>query len=163
MLEAPRVLDSAPVPDLDAYRASGGGKGLEAARRLGAAGTIVEVAASGLRGRGGAGFPTGRKWRTVAGYESPEVPAVVAVNAAEGEPGSFKDRAIIRANPYRVIEGALIAAHAVAAGRVVIATKASFRREIERLESAVKEVVAAGWAEGVDISVLGGPSEYLYG
>jgi NADH-quinone oxidoreductase subunit F len=163
MLDQPRVLDAAPVRDLDSYRAAGGGLGLEAARRLGPAGTIVEVTASGLRGRGGAGFPTGRKWHTVAGYETPGVPAVVAVNAAEGEPGSFKDRAIIRANPYRVIEGALIAAHAVAADRVVIATKASFRHEIERLESAVKEVVAAGWAEGVDVSVHAGPSAYLYG
>src|SRR4051794_11648562 len=115
MLDQPRVLDAVPIAGLDAYRAAGGGKGLEAARRLGPAGTIDEVDASGLRGRGGAGFPTGRKWRTVAAYETPDVPAVVAVNAAEGEPGSFKDRSIIRANPYRVIEGALIAAHAVAA------------------------------------------------
>jgi NADH-quinone oxidoreductase subunit F len=163
MLKEPRVLDASPVDDLDAYRSSGGGRGLEAARRLGAAGVIDEVDASGLRGRGGAGFPTGRKWRTVASYETPDVPAVVAVNAAEGEPGSFKDRAIIRANPYRMIEGALIAAGAVAADRVVIATKASFTREIERLQAAVGEVVAAGWAGGIDVSVLAGPSAYLYG
>ena len=162
-MKEPRVLDASPVVGLDAYRSIGGGKGLEAARRLGAAAVIDEVDASGLRGRGGAGFPTGRKWRTVASYETPDVPAIVAVNAAEGEPGSFKDRAIIRANPYRVIEGALIAALAVDADRVVIATKASFAREIERLQSAVDEIVAAGWAEGVDVSVLAGPSEYLYG
>jgi NADH-quinone oxidoreductase subunit F len=163
VLKEPRVLDASLVGDLGAYRSIGGGKGLEAARRLGVAGVIDEVDASGLRGRGGAGFPTGRKWRTVAAYETPDVPAIVAVNAAEGEPGSFKDRAIIRANPYRVIEGALIAACAVRADRVVIATKASFTREIERLRAAVGEVVAAGWAEGVDVSVLAGPSAYLYG
>ncbi|MDQ1465597.1 MAG: NADH-quinone oxidoreductase subunit [Actinomycetota bacterium] len=163
MLDQPRVLDAPAVADLDSYRAIGGGKGLEAARRLGVAGVIDEVDASGLRGRGGAGFPTGRKWRTVASYETPDVPAIVAVNAAEGEPGSFKDRAIIRANAYRVVEGALIAACAVRADRVVIATKASFTREIERLRAAVGEIVAAGWAEGVDVSVLAGPSAYLYG
>jgi NADH:ubiquinone oxidoreductase subunit F (NADH-binding) len=163
MLDQPRVLDAVPIVSLDAYRAARGGMGLEAARRLGPAGVIDEVDASGLRGRGGAGFPTGRKWRTVAAYETPDVPAVVAVNAAEGEPGSFKDRAIIRANPYRVIEGALIAAHAVAADRVVIATKASFAREVEVLETAAKDIVAAGWNDGVEVSVLAGPSEYLYG
>ena len=105
MIEQPRVLDASPVADLAAYRASGGGNGLEAARRLGIDGVIDEVDASGLRGRGGAGFPTGRKWRTVASYESPDVPAIVVVNAAEGEPGSFKDRSILRANPYRVHRG----------------------------------------------------------
>jgi NADH:ubiquinone oxidoreductase subunit F (NADH-binding) len=163
VLDQPRVLDATPVADLDAYLALGGGKGLEAARRLGVAGVIDEVDASGLRGRGGAGFPTGRKWRTVASYETPDVPAIVAVNAAEGEPGSFKDRSIIRANPYRVIEGALIAAGAVAADRILIATKASFARERARLQTAVDEVVAAGWATGIEISVVAGPSEYLYG
>ena len=163
MLKEPRVLDAAPVVGLDAYRSIGGGNGLEAARRLGAAAVVDEVDSSGLRGRGGAGFPTGRKWRTVASYETPDVPAIVAVNAAEGEPGSFKDRAIIRANPYRVIEGALIAAFAVDADRVVIATKASFTREIERLQSALDEIVAAGWAKDVAVSVLAGPSAYLYG
>ena len=69
--------------------------------------------AAGLRGRGGAGFPTGRKWQTVAAYESPVYATTVVVNAAEGEPGSFKDRTLLRTNPYQVLEGALIAAHAV--------------------------------------------------
>jgi NADH:ubiquinone oxidoreductase subunit F (NADH-binding) len=163
VLDQPRVLDATPVADLDAYLAVGGGRGLEAARRLGVAGVIDEVDASGLRGRGGAGFPTGRKWRTVASYESPDEPAVVVVNAAEGEPGSFKDRAIIRANPYRVVEGALIAADAVAAERIVLATKATFTREVDRLKRAVDEIVAAGWAKDLDVTVHAGPSAYLYG
>src|SRR4051794_32761121 len=98
-----RVLDPAPVVSLDEYADAGGGAGLEAAARLGAAATIEEVAASGLRGRGGAGFPTGRKWQTVARNASPDIPATVVVNAAEGEPGSFKDRAILRRNPFRVL------------------------------------------------------------
>jgi NADH:ubiquinone oxidoreductase subunit F (NADH-binding) len=157
-----RVLDAEPCPDLDAYVAAGGGEGLETARNLAPPDIIDLVAASGLRGRGGAGFPTGTKWETVALYESDE-PATVVVNAAEGEPGSFKDRAILRANPYRVLEGALIAARAVDAPRVVVAAKASFRPELDRLRSAIAEIGAAGWAPDVDVEVVEGPSHYLFG
>ena len=96
----------------------GGGRGLERAR----AGTPEprrsrRCSRPGLRGRGGAGFPTGRKWQTVAAYESSVYATTVVVNGAEGEPGSFKDRMLLRTNPYRVLEGALIAAHAVDAGK----------------------------------------------
>ncbi|MET0739385.1 MAG: formate dehydrogenase, partial [Acidimicrobiales bacterium] len=91
-----RVLDATPVADLPAHLAAGGGRGLEAARQLAPTDIIDLVAGAGLRGRGGAGFPTGTKWETVGLYESDQ-PTTVVVNAAEGEPGSFKDRAIIRA------------------------------------------------------------------
>lgn len=97
------------------------------------------IADAGLRGRGGAGFPTGIKWRTVADSRGAVEPTAVVVNAAEGEPGTFKDRAIIRRNPYRVLEGALIAARAVGAPEVIVATKASFRPEIRRLRAAIAE------------------------
>jgi NADH:ubiquinone oxidoreductase subunit F (NADH-binding) len=157
-----RVLDPEPCPDLDAYVAAGGGTGLETARNLAPPDIIDLVATSGLRGRGGAGFPTGTKWETVALYESDE-PATVVVNAAEGEPGSFKDRAIVRANPFRVVEGALIAARAIDAPRVVIAAKSSFRTEIGRLRAAIAEITAAGWAPDVSVDVVEGPSHYLFG
>src|SRR5262245_7853263 len=114
----PRVLPARPVRTLAEYEQAGGGRGLEAAVRLGPAGVIEEVAASGLRGRGGAGFPTGRKWSAVAAYASPVEPSTVVVNAAEGEPGSFKDHAIVRADPYRVLEGAVLAEFAVSSGGV---------------------------------------------
>jgi NADH-quinone oxidoreductase subunit F len=156
-----RVLPANPVT-FDGYVGGGGGRGIEAARRLGPGGVIEHVDAAGLRGRGGAGFPTGRKWRTVAENRSPAVPTSVVVNGAEGEPGSFKDRAILRANPYQVLEGALIAAMAVGADSVVVALKASFARELERLRAAVEEVRAAGWAD-VALAVFEGPGEYLYG
>ena len=136
---------------------------MKAAVRLEPAGVIEEVAASGLRGRGGAGFPTGRKWTAVASYASPVEPATVVVNAAEGEPGSFKDHAIIRADPYRVIEGALIAAFAVTADTVIVAVKETFTTEAERLRAAIEEIHACSWATDVDISVFEGPHEYLYG
>ncbi|MDP9070892.1 MAG: hypothetical protein M3N68_06335 [Actinomycetota bacterium] len=158
-----RVLDPDPITSFEHYVQDGGGRGLEAAVRLGPVGIIDDVEASGLRGRGGAGFTTGVKWRAVAQNTSPALPSTVVVNAAEGEPGSFKDRAIMRRNPYRLLEGALVAATAVAADRVVLALKASFHRELERIRHAIDDVRAAGWAEGVELFVVEGPSEYLYG
>ncbi|HKA92397.1 MAG TPA: hypothetical protein VKE97_01240, partial [Acidimicrobiia bacterium] len=71
MAFTPRVLPERPVRTLAEYERAGGGEGLKAAVRLDPAGVIEEVAASGLRGRGGAGFPTGRKWASVAAYASP--------------------------------------------------------------------------------------------
>jgi NADH:ubiquinone oxidoreductase subunit F (NADH-binding) len=158
-----RVLDAEPVADLDAYVADGGGRGLDAARKLGAQGVLDEVEAAGLRGRGGAGFPTARKWAAVLEHASTASPPDVVVNAAEGEPGSFKDRAILRANPYRVLEGALVAAIAGGADHVVVATKASFTAELARLDEAVAQIESAGWAEGISVEVARGPGEYLFG
>lgn len=158
-----RVLDAVAVTTLGEYVDQGGGRGLEAARRLGSAAVLDEVEASGLRGRGGAGFPTGKKWRTVVENESPVGPPTVVVNGAEGEPGSFKDRAILRTNPYKVLEGALVAAATVGASQVIVALKASFVPELERLRAAIDEVRGAGWADGVEISLVEGPSAYLYG
>jgi len=157
------VLPTEPLTSLDDYRSTGGGCGLEIARKLGPTAIVDEVEASGLRGRGGAGFPTGTKWRTVAGFASAESPTPVIVNGAEGEPGTFKDRAIMRANPHAVIEGALIAAIAVGADRAIIALKDSFTIERQRLERALAEVTAAGWCEGIAVAVATGPGEYLFG
>jgi NADH:ubiquinone oxidoreductase subunit F (NADH-binding) len=123
----------------------------------------AEVEASGLRGRGGAGFPTGTKWRAVAANLSPELPTAVVVNAAEGEPGTFKDRALLRANPYAVIEGALIAAHAVTASDVVVALKASGTVERARIEAVIAEMRDSDLLGDLDVTVAAGPDEYLFG
>jgi NADH-quinone oxidoreductase subunit F len=85
-----------PFGSLAEYRAAGGGAGIAAARRRSPASVIAEVRDAGLRGRGGAGFPTATKW--AAGPAT----AVVA-NGAEGEPGTFKDRFLLRRNPYQVL------------------------------------------------------------
>ena len=151
------------VGSLDEHIGGGGGRGRDAAVLLGPAETVNEVDASGLRGRGGAGFPTGRKWRAIARYDSDIRPPAVVVNAAEGEPGTFKDRSLLRTNPYQVLEGALIAAFAIDADRVIVATKSSFTREIERLRAAAAELDRAGWFDGVMVEVFEGPGEYLYG
>jgi NADH-quinone oxidoreductase subunit F len=158
-----RVLPAAAVPDLASAKANGAGEGLTDARAVDG-GTLVDlVAAAGLRGRGGAGFPVARKWQAIVANSSPVMRPSVVVNAAEGEPGCYKDREILQRDPYRVLEGALIAAHAVGADEVIVATKASFTGVVERLEAAVAEIDAEGWTASVPVSVVTGPEEYLFG
>ncbi|MDQ1359509.1 MAG: NADH-quinone oxidoreductase subunit [Acidimicrobiaceae bacterium] len=158
-----RVLYPSPIMSLQEYLTRGGGTGIEAAREMTAAAIVERVLASGLRGRGGAGFPTGRKWQTGAENLSPSAPTTVIVNAAEGEPGTFKDRTILRRNPYLPLEGALIAARAVGADYVIFAMKRAFEGEIDRMRAAIEDVSDAGWAEGITLKVFEGPDEYLYG
>ncbi len=158
-----RVLPAEPFADLSAYVAAGGGTGLRNARAMTADAVIDVVDESGLRGRGGAGFPSGRKWRTVAANRATRERTTVVVNAAEGEPGSFKDREIVRRNPYAVLEGALIAAHAVDADEVIVAMKRTFTREASRVDAAITEIEKAGWTVGIDVAIFEGPNEYLYG
>jgi len=158
-----RVLDPDGVWSIDDYVAAGGGSGIEAMRASTPVDVIDLVDASGLRGRGGAGFPTGRKWRIVADSLSEAVPTTVVVNAAEGEPGTFKDRALLRTNPYRCIEGAAIAAFAVGATEVVFGIKSSFGPEIDRLRDAIDDMSRRGWLDGLDLRIAAGPRAYLFG
>ncbi len=158
-----RVLHPNPIISLEDHVTRGGGKGLTAALEMESDAIIERVLASGLRGRGGAGFPVGRKWQTVSQNRMVDTPSSVIVNAAEGEPGTFKDRTILRRNPYAVVEGALIAARAVQADLVVFGMKRSFAGEVERVRAAIEEVEDAGWNAGVTLSVFEGPDEYLYG
>lgn len=162
MTELHRLLPDRPVASLaDHVRA--GGHGLAVARQLAPAELVALIAESGLRGRGGAGFPTGVKWRTIGEFSSPNQPTPVVVNAAEGEPGTFKDRLLIRRNPYRIIEGALIAARAIGSPRIIVASKAAFTLEIAALQRAIAEFADAGWLDGVTVHIVPGPSEYLFG
>ncbi len=158
-----RVLPLEPVVDLSAAIAAGCGQALEAARAAGGDAVLATVIDSGLRGRGGAGFPTGQKWRTVVSNRAPGERLTVIVNAAEGEPGTWKDHAILRADPYRVIEGALIAAVTVGSDRVVVATKAAFTDEVARIRSALEEMAASDLPGGIALDVVEGPSSYLFG
>jgi len=150
-----------PVRSLDEYVGRGGGRALAAALERTPEDVIEEVRRSGLRGRGGAGFPTGIKWRTVR--EDPCPTKYVVCNAAEGEPGTFKDRWLLRMNPYQVLEGLGIAAHAVGAERAYIGIKADFGPEIERLRRAMEEMAARNILGSVPIELIGGPDEYLVG
>src|SRR5213082_912564 len=149
-----RVLTPEPIASFDEYLALGGGVGWEKASAMGPEAIVAELSASGLRGRGGAGFPTGTKWQTLLSNASPDLPTSVVINGAEGEPGTFKDRTIIRLIPYRVLEGALIATRTTGADMVFIGLKRSFGREVQRMREAVDEVTAAGWFDGVEVVVF---------
>jgi NADH:ubiquinone oxidoreductase subunit F (NADH-binding) len=155
------LLDGAPVESLQQYKDSGGGQAFAAAVQVDPDTLVAEITASGLRGRGGGGFPTGQKW---AGIRAAGPGRRFAVcNAAEGEPGTFKDRALLRHNPYRVLEGLAIAGYAVGAEAAYIATKASYTREADRLATALAEIEADGLFADLHITLVLGPDEYLFG
>lgn len=157
------LLDGDRVDTLDDYRAAGGLGGLDAARALGSEATIDELVASGLRGRGGAGFPAGLKWRSIAAGGAAAGDRFIVANGAEGEPGTFKDRAILRHNPFPLLEGVLIAAETLGATRVFVALKASFEQEAERIRAAASQLAEAGVAPATTIEIVRGPDEYLFG
>ena len=150
------LLPRSPIASLDEYLASEtGGLGLQRAQEIGPSETIAEVDRAGLRGRGGGGFPTGRKWASIVAQ--PGSQRYVVCNGAEGEPGTFKDRALMRANPYQLVEGVLIAAYAVDAAGVFICLKASFEPELEAVTRAVQEMQAAGICRDCQVTIVPGP------
>lgn len=155
------LLSPQAVTSVDEWIAAGGGDGLATAVDKGPEWTVAEITRAGLRGRGGGGFPTGRKWDGVRRQQGTHRYAVC--NAAEGEPATFKDRAILRSNPYQVVEGLAIAGFAVGARGLYIGVKASFEWERLALENAVAEMSAAGLAGDVPITIVPGPDEYLFG
>jgi NADH:ubiquinone oxidoreductase subunit F (NADH-binding) len=156
-----RVLPDGDVASCAEYEAEGGGLAIARAREIGPEETIREIERSGLRGRGGGGFPTGRKWRSVR--DAPGTHHYVVANGAEGEPGTFKDRALLRADPYRVIEGLAIAAFAVGASETYVGCKATFTTELDRLRRAAQELADAGILGDLTVTLVPGPDEYLFG
>jgi NADH-quinone oxidoreductase subunit F len=160
----PRLLPAQPFRSFDAYvSAQDGGAGLDAARRMGAEETINAISASGLRGRGGAGFPAGRKWASLRSGGAEAGDRYVVANGAEGEPGTFKDRTLLAKNPYQVLEGLQIAAEAIGAVHAFIGVKRSFTPQIEALERASREMTERGLLGSIPISIVTGPDEYLFG
>lgn len=155
------LLPSDIVGSIDQYLASDGGSGIRRAHAIGRDATIEEVSRSGLRGRGGGGFPTGQKWAGVAHQVGGR--RYLVCNGAEGEPGTFKDRALIRANPYQLVEGVVIAAFAIDAAEAFICLKASFQPEIARVTQAVEEFQSTGLCDHCTVTIVAGPDEYLYG
>ena len=132
------LLDTTEPLGLDAYRARGGYEALaRAVREWTPARVIEEVKRAGLRGRGGAGFVAGKKWEMAAAKKGPV--KYLCVNASEGEPGTEKDRSLIRMNPHQLVEGAAIAAYAIGAGTVYIFLKGRFVEEYHCLVRAVEE------------------------
>ena len=138
----PRTVVADPA-DLDAAMAAGAFKGLRLAMRdLGATGTTAAIGASGLRGRGGAGYPAADKWR--AASATPAGSRVVFANGYGADPSSVTDRILMERNPFAVIEGLAIAAFAIGAGEAIIAVRADATTAIRILEAAIGAAQDAG-------------------
>ncbi|MEQ1854295.1 MAG: NADH-ubiquinone oxidoreductase-F iron-sulfur binding region domain-containing protein [Chthoniobacteraceae bacterium] len=121
---------------LDDYAVSGGWAGLNKARKIGPEATIAEVIESGLRGRGGAGFPTGIKWKTVAG--APSDRKYIVCNADEGDSGTFADRMVMEGDPFMLIEGMAISGFAVGADRGYVYIRSEYPHAIAKMEAAIR-------------------------
>jgi NADH:ubiquinone oxidoreductase subunit F (NADH-binding) len=164
------LLSREPVADpldLDAARDRGAFDGLRRALHdLGPTATIATIAASGLRGRGGAGFPTAEKWRTAAA--APATRRYVVANGYGADPSSLTDRTLLERNPYGVLEGALIAAAAIGAREVLVALRAEAGAARTALETALGRMLDANLAgpdvlgSGLDIEVTIHPVQGAY-
>ncbi|WP_329125463.1 NAD(P)H-dependent oxidoreductase subunit E [Streptomyces sp. NBC_01465] len=166
LLKRVGVVDPA---SLDDYRAYGGYTALRHAFDLGPAGTIREVTDSGLVGRGGAAFPTGRKWQATA--SQPAHPHYVVCNADESEPGTFKDRVVMEGDPYALIEAMTIAGYATGAHLGYLYIRGEYPRAVRRLEHAISEARARGFlgddvlgqGYAFDIEIRRGAGAYICG
>lgn len=148
--------------DFEKYRQAGGYQLLAdcLAEKHRAEEIISTLDDSALRGLGGAGFPAGRKWRIVREYEGPRL---MAVNADEGEPGTFKDRFYLESDPHRFIEGMLIAAWAVATEKCYLYVRDEYPAVIEILKAELEKVIAARLAEHTELVIRRGAGAYICG
>jgi NADH-quinone oxidoreductase subunit F len=128
--------------DIHHYIANGGYEGLSQALKMKPQEVIDEVKKSGLRGRGGAGFPTGVKWQFC--HDSPGTQKYIICNADEGDPGAFMDRAVLEGDPHSVLEGMLIGAYAIGASEGYIYIRAEYPLAIERLKVALSQMEESG-------------------
>ena len=147
---------------LDDYVAHGGGTGLARAHALSADDRLAAVVASGLRGRGGAGFPTGIKWQTVAATAAPR--KYVVCNADEGDSGTFADRMIMEGDPFALIEGMVIAGLCVGASNGYLYIRSEYPHAIAAMNRAIAAARATGWlGAAFDIEVRVGAGAYVCG
>jgi formate dehydrogenase iron-sulfur subunit len=140
---------------LDDYRAHGGYKGLERALALTPAAIVEEVTRSGLRGRGGAGFPTGIKWKTV--LDTPAEQKYIVCNADEGDSGTFADRMIMEGDPFVLIEGMTIAGIATGATQGFVYIRSEYPDAVKAMAAAVAIARAAGY---LGARILGSPHSF---
>ncbi|MEU6029456.1 NAD(P)H-dependent oxidoreductase subunit E [Streptomyces tauricus] len=154
---------------LDDYRAHGGYTALRQAFAIGPAGVIREVTDAGLVGRGGAAFPTGRKWQATA--SQPDHPHYLVCNADESEPGTFKDRVVMEGDPYSLVEAMTIAAYAVGAHKGYLYLRGEYPRALHRMEHAIGQARARGLlgddilgqGYAFDIEIRRGAGAYICG
>ena len=151
------------------YEAHGGYRGLRRALGMAPAAIVEEVVASGLRGRGGAGFPTGIKWRTVLAQTA--TPKYIVCNADEGDSGTYADRMLMEGDPFVLIEGMTIAGLAVGATRGYVYIRSEYPHACRVMEGAIAVARAAGrlgpdvWGSGIafDLEVRMGAGAYICG
>jgi len=146
---------------LDEYRAVGGYAAMGRALQLEPAQVIEALTVANLRGRGGAGFPMGRK-ASLIDRGSPK-PKYLVINADESEPGAFKDREIMARTPHRLLEGCLITAHAIGARQVFIYVRGEYLTEFEIMERALEDARACGLLGEVSIVLHRGAGAYICG
>jgi formate dehydrogenase iron-sulfur subunit len=153
------VVDPLSIED---YRAHGGCKGLARARELGPAATIEEVLQSGLRGRGGAGFPTGIKWKTTA--DAMGARKYIVCNADEGDSGTYADRMLLEGDPFVLIEGMAIAGFAVGASKGYVYNRSEYPHASATFEKALQIARREGLlGNGFDIELRVGAGAYVCG
>jgi NADH-quinone oxidoreductase subunit F len=156
--------DGGAVTEIDDYVARGGFTALAKARAMEPDAVITAMETSGLRGRGGAFFPTGRKWAFVPKPDQLDKPHYLVVNADESEPGTFKDREIMLRVPFRFLEGCLIGAHAISSRHVFVYIRGEYEREFEILRSALEQMRARGdLLDAVTVVLHRGAGAYICG
>jgi NADH-quinone oxidoreductase subunit F len=143
------------------YQGKGGFKALKKARKMSAGAVIDEIKASGLRGRGGAGFSCGMKWELAAKTKSKQ--KYLICNADEGEVGTFKDRYIIQHAPFSLIEGIALAAFAIGAKKAFIYLRQEYNYLLAVLTNAIEQSKAKGHLEDLDIEIRAGAGSYICG
>jgi formate dehydrogenase iron-sulfur subunit len=144
---------------LDDYYATGGWLGFGKARDMGPDATIAAVLGSGLRGRGGAGFPAGIKWRTVA--DAPGDTKYIVCNADEGDSGTFADRMVMEGDPFMLIEGMAIAGFSVGAGKGFVYIRSEYAHAIAKMEAAVQ--ACAHLIAPFEVEIRVGAGSYVCG
>jgi len=155
--------DGGALTELDEYEKVGGLQALRRARAMTPDEIVAELNASNLRGRGGAFFPTGRKWSFIPKPDQNPRPHYLVVNADESEPGTFKDREIMLRVPFRFLEGCLIAARAIESTHVFVYIRGEYEREWEILVSALEQLRAAKHLGDVTLVLHRGAGAYICG
>ncbi|HEY0868295.1 MAG TPA: hypothetical protein VGE01_12990, partial [Fimbriimonas sp.] len=158
----PIILEGMADGSIRSLAGYGGYRALAMAREMGAKGVLDEIDRSQLRGRGGAGFPAGRKWRSV--FEQPDPVKYVVANADEGDHGSYIDKTVIEYAPHRLLEAMAIAALAVGAAKGIVYLRKEYPLAFHRLVAAVDEARSAGLlGEAFDVEIVVGRGSYVCG
>ena len=154
---------------LEKYRSRGGYEALSKVLKTSSEDVIKQISDAGLRGRGGAGFPTGKKWALTR--EAPEQPHYLVMNGGEDEPGSKKDRVLMENLPHLVIEGVIISAYAIGAARAYLYINAQYAAAMKNITDALAEAKSAGYHGpnilgsefSLDIEIVPAPHNYVAG